>query len=256
MQAAKRQIDLQVATDAKIAEKRVQTAKEIEGYLQPFVTGFSNGLKKILDGSLSLGDAVKGMGKMLVGAFTEMIGALVMKLIQALATMAAQWVATLIFGQTTEEAANAARIATGVATRTSEASGMAAVLAVNAAASAAAVPFTGWLAWPAVMAAAYAAGMGMVPLAAAAGGFDVPAGMNPITQLHAEEMVLPAGLAKTVRGMARTGEVATVGGGGAEVNFHISAVDGPSVARFFRSNQDALAKVIRQGIRDGKGRKR
>ena len=32
----------------------------------------------------------------------------------------------------------------------------------------------------------------MAALASAAGGYDIPAGVNPLTQLHAQEMVLPA----------------------------------------------------------------
>jgi len=40
---------------------------------------------------------------------------------------------------------------------------------------------------------------------AAANGFDVPAGTNPLTQLHSSEMVLPADLANNVRSMTSSG---------------------------------------------------
>ena len=46
-------------------------------------------------------------------------------------------------------------------------------------------------------------------LTLAAGGYDVPAGINPITQLHAQEMVLPARLANPMRDM-----LSSYGGGG------------------------------------------
>ena len=36
----------------------------------------------------------------------------------------------------------------------------------------------------------------------AAGGWDIPAGINPLTQLHENEMVLPAEHAQTIREMA------------------------------------------------------
>lgn len=39
----------------------------------------------------------------------------------------------------------------------------------------------------------------------AAGGFDIPSGINPLTQLHEREMVLPAEYADAIRGMTRGG---------------------------------------------------
>jgi hypothetical protein len=44
-------------------------------------------------------------------------------------------------------------------------------------------------------------------LSSAAGGFDIPAGVNPLTQLHAQEMVLPARLANPMRDMLASFEV-------------------------------------------------
>ncbi|WP_224982716.1 phage tail tape measure C-terminal domain-containing protein [Geomonas agri] len=37
----------------------------------------------------------------------------------------------------------------------------------------------------------------------AAGGYDIPAGVNPIVQTHAKEMILPAEYAEVIRGMAK-----------------------------------------------------
>lgn len=54
---------------------------------------------------------------------------------------------------------------------------------------------------PAFGAAMSAAAKGFGSLASAAGGFDIPAGVNPLTQLHAQEMVLPARLANPMRDM-------------------------------------------------------
>lgn len=39
----------------------------------------------------------------------------------------------------------------------------------------------------------------------AAGGFDIPSGVNPLTQLHQKEMVLPAEYADVIRGISRGG---------------------------------------------------
>src|SRR5690606_11617977 len=76
----------------------------------------------------------------------------------------------------------------------------------GAAQSQASIPYVGPVLALAAMAAVFAGVMGMsskVP--SAAGGFDIPAGVNPLTQLHEEEMVLPAKYADVVRGMAENG---------------------------------------------------
>ncbi len=49
-------------------------------------------------------------------------------------------------------------------------------------------------------------------VASAAGGYDIPAGVNPMTQLHEKEMVLPQREADIVRGLANKGGT----GGGKE----------------------------------------
>jgi len=53
-------------------------------------------------------------------------------------------------------------------------------------------------------------------IASAEGGFDIPAGENPMTQLHEKEMVLPRAQADVIRGLASNG-----GGGGGKPNFTI-----------------------------------
>ncbi len=88
----------------------------------------------------------------------------------------------------------------------------AAQAASGAMASAAAIPYIGWILAPIEGAAVYAAALAF-PMAE--GGFDVPAGINPLTQLHSQEMVLPAKYADVIRGMAGGG-----GSGGGDVHHH------------------------------------
>ena len=111
---------------------------------------------------------------------------------------------------------------------------------MGAAASVASVPYAG----PELAAAAYAEmdglGSGALGMASAAGGYDIPSGVNPVTQLHAREMVLPAGIADNVRNMA--------GGGSGDVHFHIAAMDGHSVKQFFNQHGTTIMDTIqRQG---------
>ena len=87
--------------------------------------------------------------------------------------------------------------------------------------------------------------MGGMAAASAAKGYDIPAGVNPLTQLHAEEMVLPAHLANAVRGMAAGGS-----DGSGDMHLHVHAMDGASVERLFRDNGHILAKEMRRQARN------
>lgn len=122
----------------------------------------------------------------------------------------------------------------------------AAEAASGAAASQASIPYVGW----ALAGAAFAATLAMVmgaksSIKSASGGYDVPAGVNPVTQIHAEEMVLPAHLANPMR------EMLAGGGGGGGININISALDGHSVKRVLVDNKHAVAAAIRAASRDG-----
>ncbi len=69
---------------------------------------------------------------------------------------------------------------------------------------------------------------GGAAVASAAGGYDIPSGENPVTQLHEKEMVLPSQYANVIRGLANNGGTAAAGGG-ININTSISvASDGSS----------------------------
>jgi hypothetical protein len=114
---------------------------------------------------------------------------------------------------------------------------------------------------PAFGAAMAAAAGAYGAAASAAGGFDIPAGINPITQLHAQEMVLPARLANPMRSMladyqagsgANAAASTPAASGDLHAHFHIhGAMDGPSFKTFLRSNQDHLSTVLQEMGRKG-----
>lgn len=96
-------------------------------------------------------------------------------------------------------------------------------------------------------AAAFALVSGMAGnVKSAAGGYDIPAGVNPLTQLHAEEMVLPAEHAKTIRSL-KDGNTA---GGGMTVHLNVSAVDGASVKRMLIDNKHHVAAALQSAVRN------
>ena len=131
----------------------------------------------------------------------------------------------------------------------------AATAGAGAAESQASIPYVGPVLALAAMAAIFAAVMALggggggsstsvsrTELPSAAGGFDIPAGLNPLTQLHEREMVLPAEHADAIRGMA--------GGGMPPISIAIHALDGASVRRVLMDNKSELARALRAAARD------
>ena len=174
--------------------------------------GFTSAIQGILSGTENFGQAMRGI-------FTSVLDGIISKL----AEWAAEWVTKLIITQ----AANQATAATSIAAN----SGVAAVAAM---ASVAAIPFYGWAMAPEVGAATYAEGMAYE--ASASQGYDVPRGLSPITQLHPEEMVLPAPIANTVRNAMENGG-SGAGSGSRTVHIH-----GKAGSTF---TQDQLVAMLR-----------
>lgn len=83
-------------------------------------------------------------------------------------------------------------------------------------------------------------------VASAEGGYDIPAGVNPMTQLHEREMVLPAKHADVIRDMADNGGA----GGALNVHLNVQALDGASVKRVLVDNSHAVAAAIQRAVRD------
>lgn len=153
----------------------------------------------------------------------------------------------------TLETEAAAKTASTKATETTAVVGSNAVQAASgAAASQASIPYVGPILAVAAMAAMMAAVMGLMGggggsqttttttrIPSAAGGWDIPAGINPLTQLHENEMVLPAEHAQTIREMA--GQQ-----GGSDSTIIINSTGGDFI------HKNDLAKLLKQMKRDFK----
>lgn len=125
-------------------------------------------------------------------------------------------------------------------------------VAASVYAAVSAIPVVGpWLA-PVMAVAATGVVLGYAAnVASASGGFDIPKGMNPLTQLHEEEMVLPAKIANPLRASLDGGGQGIGGGGGdIHVHNHITAMDGDSVRRVLMNNTGALADSMKQAVRN------
>lgn len=94
----------------------------------------------------------------------------------------------------------------------------------------------------ATVAAVGAMAFGMVNKAmkSASGGYDIPTGVNPVTQLHQEEMVLPAHIANPLRETLASG--GSVGGG---TNITINAIDAKGVKALFMEHGSSLVTALK-----------
>ena len=159
-----------------------------------------------------------------------------------------------IFGvkQSMEQAGAAETVATKTAETSAVVGANATQAASGAAASQAAIPITGPALAAAAMGEMFALVMGLVGggggsktsttttrIPSAAGGWDIPAGINPLTQLHENEMVLPAEHAQTIREMAGQS-------GGDNSTIIINTTGGDFV------HKKDIAKLLKQMNRDFK----
>lgn len=121
----------------------------------------------------------------------------------------------------------------------------------GAASAVANIPYVG----PILALAAFAAVFGSVsaasskvPSASAAGGYDIPAAVNPVVQTHAREMILPAKYADVIRQMADAGAGA---GGDMTVHYHDTSgtLSDAEINNKAAKIADALNRVHRNGWR-------
>jgi len=91
--------------------------------------------------------------------------------------------------------------------------------------------------------------MSFAATASASGGFDIPAGLNPVTQLHAREMVLPAQHADVIRSLADS-QGGAGGMGGGQVHFHdYGGLSDSDIRRKAGVIADEINKLHRNGWR-------
>ena len=191
-------------------------------------------------------------------AMARLFSNLAITAIEAAANMAVKWAVheamkttATVVGVGERTTAQAAGTSTGLAMEAAAAVKSVSVSAAKAAASVyasvASIPYVGWLLAPPAAAAAFVAVEAFGgSISSASGGFDIPYGTNPMTQLHSQEMVLPANLANKVRNMTDGG-----GDSGTTVHIHLNAIDSQSGIDFLHSQGETIANVINQQLRMG-----
>lgn len=217
------------------------------GAINSMSQSWGNALAMMATGQATFAETVRAMWQGIVGAIT-----------QAIAQMIAQWIAqqliAAIFGK-----------AIGGTTAASQIVANAGVAASGAYAATAMIPIIGPAIAPAAAATALAGAMAFLPMAFAAKGYDIPSGVNPLTQLHEEEMVLPKNIANPLRAMlagpqrsdlssgaALAGRsAASAGGVGGDIHYHDNTERGLTPSQIV-SNRAALAKAIKMAHREGR----
>jgi hypothetical protein len=191
--------------------------KSVQGLYTNMQSGLASVIANTAKGTMTMSQALQSMMQTVTGSVIDM-----------LAQSAAQWLMNLILTETGSKTA-----------AVSEITANAGIAGSAATASAAAIPLIGWAMAPEAGLAASAAAMAFMPMASASGGYDIPAGLNPIVQAHAEEMILPAKHANVIRDMADGG---AAGGGGNTINYHDHS--GRLSPAELRRNASVIAKVL------------
>ncbi|MDV7419087.1 phage tail protein [Acinetobacter baumannii] len=271
-------------TDQKVADTKSMglisdaEMKDFEAKFGGFTSRLSNlwdqGIQSLMNGTLTWSNATKAvladMGAFALQTATkELQGWLriqAIKLARKLGFVGAETAA-----EASGQAAQTGATIAGEATRTSvTAAGGLARLGLKAAEAIKGIMMSAWEAMagafkamvaipyvgPILAVGAGAAAFGLVAglagkIKSARGGYDIPSGVNPVTQLHEDEMVLPSQHANTIREMGKAlrsgasfGAAAASEGGGAGATINISAVDAKSIERLLKKNGRAVANGL------------
>lgn len=232
---------------------------------------WDKGIQAMMNGTLTWKNAMNAIYTEMAGAFIQsMITAPMKKYLASMATRLAVklgFIKTETAAEVAGQTAQGAAVVAGETTKTvATSTGALARLAIKAGEAIKSIMMYAWEAmagaFKAMVSIPYigpflAVGAGAAALAlvggiagnikSARGGYDIPSGVNPVTQLHEEEMVLPKQHANTIRALGKslTSDGGIGGGGGSSAqtfnNFTIQAWDSKDVRRFMEKHGRELA---------------
>jgi hypothetical protein len=205
---------------------------------------WTNGLNGIITGTMSTQGLLRGIFSSIGLAFIDnMVTKPLMAWLFGEAAKTTATVTGVAVRGTAEEAgaAKSVLIWAGAAIANILVSGYQAM--AGAFAAMAAIPIIGPVLGVVAAAAAGAFVFGLIKnVSSAEGGYDIPAGTNPLTQLHEQEMVLPKQYANVIRNAA-SGE-GGLGGGGDTINYHDNS--GRLSPSEIRRNVGVIAKELQR----------
>ncbi len=233
----------------------MQGKKKEEGSIGGFFDGVGDSFGQAVSAMLTRATTLRqALGGIFQGIYQSFVSNLISKPLGEWAAGLAKMLAVKLGFVAQEKAVDAATVlAAKVAKKAEGFTGVqanAAVAATGAAASQASIPIVGPMLALAAMASTFAqvSAFGNGMLAVAAKGYDIPKGLNPMTQLHEEEMVLPQKYANVIRGMAGGDSGSSVREG--DISLHVHTQSTQDFARFLKNNSHALAPGLRQLARN------
>jgi hypothetical protein len=248
------QIELLKIDDRFDREQKAANAKrvgEYEAMLRPIEGAVDRSVMGMIQGSMTARQAIANLGQSIVA---DEVSRNLKRLTHWAATELAKTGATeagVAERGAVETAGAAESLAISAATGIKDIAIKAYQAAAGAYAAIAAIPYVGPVLAPVAAAGALAAVIGIgSKIASAEGGYDIPAGVNPITQLHAREMVLPAQYANVIRGMAGGGNGGGAGAGGGDLHVHVHAIDSRDMTRALMDSKSGVYQALQAHARN------
>lgn len=256
------------------------------GLTQRMSSLWDQGIQSMMNGTLTWQNATNAIYAQMAGFFIQkliqeplqrMAASLARQLLLKLGFMKADTAATVaaqtmqtgahVVGEATRTGVTATGVLTRLALKAGEAIKSIAMYAWEAMAGAfkamVSIPIIGPALGVAAGVAAFALVAGLAgKIKSARGGYDIPSGVNPVTQLHEEEMVLPRPYANVIRGMASGNtanpasalQPAMVDGAGFQpqlnVSFNVQAFDSKDAKRYFKREGKAIADSLMNHARN------
>ena len=244
--------------------KKLQIDHQLQTQEIPIWKGLSNsmsslwdkGISAMMSGTLRWKNALRATWTEMAGMFAKsVIKPIVANWAKSLATMIAQKMGFAATEKAIDTTSATTSMATTGAAATVKVGANAASAASGAASALASIPYVGPILAIAAMGAMFAAVSAMGSnVKSASGGYDIPSGLNPVTQLHEEEMVLPKGIANPMRKMLAGGGL---GGGQQEApqvasgDVHYHDYSGRLTKSQIRENAAVIATELNRLHRDG-----
>jgi len=232
------------------ADKKKKEAKTLadqkkfwDKMFAPMTSAFQKSVNGMIQGTLTFRKAMKQMGQSIVLEFASMGVKMVVNWVKAEVMKTAATVAGTT-ARTGAEAAGAGEtllISAGTAAKTIMMKAWDVMAGVYSAL--ASIPYVGPILAPIAAGAAFGVVAGYAGrVASASGGYDIPAGVNPMTQLHQQEMVLPAHIANPLRDMISGGGQ----GGGSTTTIQVNAMDAKSFEGYLKKNSSSMSPALKK----------
>lgn len=210
----KHEVDMKVIDNRELEERK----KVLSKWFDPISDAMQTMVNGVLQGTQRLSTIMRNALRNIAAQYAVTGLKIALDWIKNQILMTTATTASVTARTAAETAGAAATTTSNATTATASIGAKAWEAAAGVYASIAQIPYIGPFLAPVMAIAAAATVLGFIgKIASASGGFDIPSGVNPVTQLHQEEMVLPADIANPLRAQLAGGGGS---GGGTHIHFH------------------------------------